>query len=104
MILRKAMVALVVLGTLVACRGHKKLVGEHPRELVGTWQLLIRSSCDEYGVKSDTLILNADGTFEQHVTSKDDKQINLTGQRWKYDAHGDAGDIELDQRLEWFAP
>ena len=47
--------------------------------------------------------MNADGTFEQHVLSKDGKKIDLTGQRWKYDANSDAGDIELDKRLESFS-
>ena len=102
--LRKLMVVLIVLGTLCACRRHKDLIGDHPLELVGTWQLLIRSSCDQYGIKSDTLNLRADGTFEQHVTSKDGKQTDLTGQHWKYDANGHTGDVELDKRLESFTP
>jgi hypothetical protein len=91
---------------LTGCRTHVALTGEHPPEMVGTWHLLIRSGCSEFGVISDTLILRADGTFDQHVVKKGGGRKDLTGQHWQYDAGkaSDHGHIALDQRLEFFTP
>jgi hypothetical protein len=98
--------ALILAGALTGCRSHVARTGEHPPEMVGTWHLLIRSSCSEYGVTSDTLILRADGTFDQHVATKRGGRSDLTGQHWRYDEEKgeDHGHIALDQRLEFFTP
>ena len=101
---KKAIGIFVLLSVLSGCRSKKTLTGDHPQELVGTWQLLIRSSCDQYGVTSDTLILHADGTFEQQVTTKDGKRVGVTAQRWKYNELGGSRHIALDKRLEFFTP
>ena len=83
---------LILFGALTECR-HPPLVGDHPSELVGKWELLIRSSCDDDVVKSDELVLRADGTFDQFVTLKDAKQVRLTGQRWQYESDGSDGTL-----------
>jgi hypothetical protein len=49
-------------------------------------------------------MLHADGTFDQHVTLNDGKQINVASQRWQYTSNGTGGDISLDKRLEFFTP
>jgi len=102
--LRKIVLLAIVVGTLLSCRSHKNLMGDHPSELVGTWQLLIRSSCTEYGLKSDQLVLHPDGIFEQHIISSSGKRNDVTGQHWQYQANGGTGHIALDKRLESFTP
>jgi len=72
--LRNLVVVAILVGTLPTCRHLRALVGDHPPELLGKWRLLIRSSCEEYGLKADALMLHADGTFDQHVTLNDGKQ------------------------------
>lgn len=93
---------LSVLGA--GCERNKLLEGEHPSELVGNWQVLVRSSCDTYGVKADTLVLYADGRFDQHVAMNDGRNFDLSAQRWSYDASDGHGHISLDKRLEFFTP
>ncbi len=102
--LRKITGVLILLGALSACRSHRAFIGDHPTELVGTWQLLIRSSCSEYGITADILVLHIDGTFEQSVGLRDGKQFERTGQHWRYYAGDGNGDIALDRRLEFFLP
>jgi len=100
----KTLGVLVVLGILCSCRQQTVLVGDHPKELVGTWQLLVRSSCNQYGVKSDALTLHADGTFDQQVIFDDGKRVSASAQHWDYNADGSHGHIALDKRLEFFEP
>lgn len=102
--LRKIVLLAIVIGTLSSCRGHKNLTGDHPYELVGTWELLIRGSCTDYAIKSDRLVLHPDGTFEQHIISNSGKRIDATGQHWQYQANDGTGHIALDKRLESFTP
>jgi hypothetical protein len=102
--LRKLITMLILGSLLVGCRRHPVLRGDHPTELTGTWQLLIRSSCSDYGVKSDILVLRADGTFDQHVTLNDGKRLDLAAQHWRYNPGSGGGHIALDKRLEFFAP
>lgn len=99
-----AVVSLFLLVLSAGCTRNKLLVGEHPSELVGDWQLLIRHSCDTYGVKTDTLIMYADGSFDQHVAMNDGRKFDLSAQRWTYDASDGHGHISLDKRLEFFEP
>jgi hypothetical protein len=91
-------------GCLSGCRKHKALSGAHPAELVGKWQLLIRSSCNQYGLKSDTMVIRSDGTFDQTVITKDDHSISQNEQRWQYFPDKDRRDISLEKRLEFFTP
>jgi hypothetical protein len=95
----------ILIGLTSGCRRDKLLVGEHPSELVGTWRLLVRSSCSEYGLKTDTLVLYADGRFDQHVAMNNNgKKFDLSAQHWSYDSSDQHGHIALDKRLEFFAP
>ena len=89
---------------LLGCGGQHLFTGDHPPELVGTYHLVLGSSCSDYGVRSDTLILHPDGTFEQHVVGKSDNHIDSSFQHWRYNAAGGSGHITLDKRLEFFVP
>ena len=80
---------------LLGCSRERVLKGDHPKELVGTWNLLIRSSCQDYDVRSDILTLHSDGTFEQEVTTKSGKQFHNTGQQWRYMSNSSSSDIAL---------
>jgi hypothetical protein len=100
-----AIIAILALVSLITgCRSHKALAGGYPSEMVGTWKLLIRSGCDSYGVQSDTLVIRADGTFDQKVVTNDGRRLDLNMQHWQYYPSKDGGDVSLDERLEFFAP
>jgi hypothetical protein len=94
----------IFIGCFSGCRKHKALVGDHPTELVGKWQLLIRSSCDQYGLKSDTMVIRSDGTFDQTIATNDGHSVSQNEQHWQYFPDKDRGDISLDKRLEFFTP
>jgi hypothetical protein len=102
--LRNLALVSILIGMFSGCRHDRLLVGEHPSELVGAWRLLIRSSCTEYGVKADILVLYDDGRFDQHVTMNDGKHFDVAAQHWSYDSGGGTGHISLDKRMEFFAP
>ena len=99
-----AVVSIFFLVLSAGCTRNKLLVGEHPTELVGNWKLLVRSSCDKYGVMADTLLFYSDGRFDQHVSMNDGRKFDLSAQRWSYDASDGHGHISLDKRLEFFRP
>src|SRR6266403_656152 len=103
-LLRNLVVMMAVVVTLSACRRDKILAGDHPIEFVGEWQLLIRSSCRDYGLTADKLVLKADGTFDQRVTMTNGKQLDVVDQHWQYDTADNVGHIALDKRLELFTP
>lgn len=96
----------LILCIFFGCRQqHERLKGDQPAELVGTWQLLVRSSCDQYGVKSDMMILHPDGTFDQYVTMNDNKHYQAKAQHWNYMPMEETDDsIVLHNRLEFFTP
>ncbi len=102
--LRKLSITLVLLCAIVGCHHPRPLVGDNPQELVGTWQLLIRSSCKQYEVESDVLVLRPDGTFDQRVALRNGAKKENNDQHWSYSADGDHGHIILDKRLEFFTP
>ena len=102
--LRKLSTFLALCALCSGCWRHTQIIGEHPRELVGTWKLSIRSSCSEYGLTSDNLILRLDGTFDQHVILKDGRRLDALMQRWRYEPGSDYAHLTLDKRLEFFTP
>jgi hypothetical protein len=102
--LRKVAVTLIWTVLIMGCRHGKPLQGPHPPEMVGTWHLLIRHSCDQFGVKSDTLALHPDGSFDQHVVLANGKTIEMTAQSWDYGNDNTNGHIGLNKRMEFFLP
>ncbi len=83
---------------MAACK-RQVIRGEHPSELVGTWELVWGHDCRDYGLKSDTLVLHPDGTLEQHVIAKDARRWDSVGERWKY--IGDNA-VSFDVRRNFF--
>jgi len=80
---------------------HEQQVSPETRskELVGTYELLIRSSCKNYyPIRSDTMVLYPDGTFDQHVVAKDGKVYDSHGQLWAY---MEKDSVSLDKRIDW---
>ena len=96
--LRKVMWLLILFLFTCGCN-RQGVTGDHPRELVGTWDLLIRSDCSGYGLKSDTLSLRSDGTFDQRVTAVDGRHFDATGEHWKFVPDHS---IELAKRRDFF--
>lgn len=69
------------------------------KELVGTYDLAIRDGCNSYyPIRSDTLVLHPDGTFDQQLIAKDGRVYDSKGQRWAY---MEEDHISLDQRIRW---
>ena len=69
--------------------------------LVGTWQLLVRHDCENSPVQSDTLILNSDGSFQQHTVLKNGHRFDSVGQHWSY---VEKDSVALDMRRAWNRP
>ncbi len=64
--------------------------------LTGEWRLVVRSDCAHWGIDSDTLILRADGTMEQHLKLRNGKKYDSVQEHWEYlPDHS----ISLDRRL-----
>jgi hypothetical protein len=57
------------------------------------------SACKDYGLRSDTLVLRSDGTFDQYTVAQDGRQFETKGQHWKFTP---PSSIELDQRRNFF--
>jgi hypothetical protein len=85
---------------LVGCNGRESSASaqERSRELQGTWELMIRHDCQDYPIRSDTLVLHPDGTFDQQTIMKDGRSLNSNGQRWAY---MDKNSISLNKRRAW---
>lgn len=72
---------------------------EANRLLVGRWELVIGQDCSDYGIKSDTLILQADGKLEQHFVSIYNQRYDATNEHWSYSPNNH---INLDTRRNFF--
>jgi hypothetical protein len=59
---------------------------------------MIRSACPDYPIRSDTLFLHPDGTFDQQTIAKDGRQFASAGQHWAY---MEKNSISLDKRRDW---
>lgn len=97
--LRKIAQVLLFGSLLAGCQRQRVLQGEHPKELVGDWHLVFGSDCSNYGLVLDHLVLLSDGSFDQHVSAKDGRHFDWTGQHWSYFPKSS---IELDQRRDFF--
>jgi hypothetical protein len=61
--------------------------------------MVFGSDCKDYGLKSDTLVLHSDGTFDQYTVAEDGRQFETRAQHWKFTP---PSSIELDQRRTFF--
>lgn len=87
--------SLAALFLAVGCRKAPNPVEAH-RLLVGKWRLVIKSDCEDWGVKSDTLILHSDQRMEQHITLLNGRKYDSFQERWEYFPDHS---ISLDRRL-----
>lgn len=80
---------------------HEQQVSPETRtkELVGTYRLVIKDGCRScYPIRSDTLVLHPDGTFDQHLVAEDGRVYDSHGQRWAYT---EVNSISLNKRIRW---
>ena len=83
---------------LLSCNKTEPSVQERSRELQGTWEYMIRHDCQGSPIRSDTLSLHPDGTFDQQTVTKDGRSITSVGQHWAY---MEKNSISLDKRRDW---
>jgi hypothetical protein len=89
-----ALVFALQLGT-ASCRKTPSPEEAH-KLLTGEWRLVVRSDCAHWGIDSDTLILHADGTMEQHLKLRNGKKYDSVQEHWEFlPDHS----ISLDRRL-----
>ena|SRR2546427_482292 len=80
------------------CNRKEPSARERFLELQGTWELLIRHDCEESPIRSDTLTLHPDGTFDQETIMENGRSIKSAGQHWSY---SEKDHIALDRRKRW---
>jgi hypothetical protein len=61
--------------------------------------MVFGSDCKDYGLKTDTLVLRSDGTFDQYTVAQDGRHFETIGQHWKFTP---PSSIELDRRRNFF--
>jgi hypothetical protein len=101
MLLKVVLSAAVFFSLLAAsCGRQRSRVQPSSAQLVGAWQLRIGNDCQGYPVRSDTMVLNSDGTFDQYTIAKDGRHLDSRGQHWSY---MEEGKISFDKRRDWDA-
>ena len=65
-----------------ACREH--VTTTSPAALTGSWTMVFGDDCKGYHLKSDNLVLHADGTFDQFVLAQDGRRFDSRGQHWRF--------------------
>lgn len=88
---------ILLLGCL--CAGcHKQVTSEEARsQLTGQWTLVVKSSCGDFGIRSDNLILHHDGRLEQHLEMISGKRFDSsTDSRWSFMPNNS---VSLDERF-----
>ena len=99
MLLKTVLGSLLLLGLYaVSCNKRQESPESRSAQLAGTWKLLMRHSCENYPIRSDTLVLHPDGTFDQHTGAKDGTLLDSFGQHWAY---MERNAISLDKRRDW---
>ena len=97
---------ILLLATVACCGCRKEVTPEQAtRCLVGTYHLA-GSDCEAKGVKSSTLVLRSDGTYDQHIEFASGEVVNEFGQRWNYDGgiHFSNLRITATDELHKYAP
>ena len=96
--MRPRSVCWAVLPPLLFSGCHKPSSAERREALVGTWHVVFGHDCRDYHIKSDTLDLNADGTFTQSVVADDGRTYRSGLEHWTYRY---PNSIELDRRRDF---
>ena len=61
--------------------------------------MVFGDDCKGYHLKSDNLVLHADGTFDQFVLAQDGRRFDSRGQHWRFLP---PNSIELSKRRNFF--
>jgi hypothetical protein len=91
--------ALIVLLLLCMCDAGRKQVApdEASNQLAGAWTLIIKSSCADFGIRGDKLILHHDGRLEQHLEMADGKRYESSADsKWSFLPENS---VSLDERF-----
>ena len=96
--LRVSLWAISILLPLLGCNRSEPNGQERSVELQGTWEYMIRDDCQGIPIRSDTLNLHPDGTFDQQTITKDGHSIKSVGQHWAYMENNH---ISLNKRRDW---
>jgi hypothetical protein len=85
---RRVLTCAPLLALIIICGCHKGFSSKQAKErLVGTYHLAGKAGegCAASGVKSSTLVLRSDGTYDQHVEFASGEALDEVRQRWNYD-------------------
>jgi hypothetical protein len=77
---------------------HKQVTPDEAKnQLAGDWKLIIKSSCADFGIRSDKLILHHDGRLEQHLEMADGKRYESSADsKWSFMPEKS---VSLDERF-----
>jgi hypothetical protein len=90
--------ALLLLVLSVTC-SRKPTVAVANRMLRGRWELKLGHDCQDYGIRSDELVLHGDGRLEQHFVSVYDQHYDADNEHWSYSPDNS---INFDSRRNFF--
>jgi len=96
--LHVSILAISILLALLSCNRAEPTAQERSVEPQGTWEYMIRNDCQGIPIRSDTLYLHPDGTFDQQTIANDGRSIKSAGQHWAY---MEKNHISLDKRRDW---
>jgi hypothetical protein len=91
MLQRKVIAFFLFLTLATGCSEKKSAIS-----LVGEWKLQVPKGCNYGDVKSDRLILHADGAMEQYIDFADGSNYSSKTEHWKQLS---AGDVSLQKRM-----
>jgi hypothetical protein len=93
--LRKVKALSLIVCVIPCCGCDRKPNLDRNFELPGRWTMVFGDDCNAYGIRSDTLVLRSDGTFDQFIVAQDGRRFDATGQRGKFSV---PNSIELNER------
>jgi len=83
---RNCLPVLVMLALSMICGCQRHLSPEQAKQrLVGSYALAVGHDCASRGVRSSTLVLRPDGTYDQHIEFTHGEVVDEVGQAWSYD-------------------
>jgi hypothetical protein len=78
------LVVLLLMCQWVAC--SKQMTREEAKnQLAGEWMLVVKSDCENFGIRGDKLILHQDGRLEQHLEMTNAKTyVSSVDSKWSF--------------------
>jgi|HubBroStandDraft_6_1064221.scaffolds.fasta_scaffold444506_1 hypothetical protein len=89
---------LLVAFLTTSCNRQRESAESRSAQMPGTWELQMGDGCADYPIRSDTLVLRPDGTFDEHTVAKDGRALDSVGQNWEY---LEENSISLDKLRNW---